>query len=124
MGLVFLIGYMGCGKSTLGRPAGPAPEGPVRRYHRGVEDGRDTVSTSSATRVNGAWEIERECSTPQIAEYPSAVISTGRTARLGRQHGADECRMGHTVYRRKFGGEHRQPPEPLRTPETPPAAGV
>ena len=103
MGLVFLIGYMGCGKSTLGRRLARRLRVPFVDTDSRVEE-REGASVSDLFRYEGERrfrEIEREVLDASIAEYPSAVISTGGGLPVWGDNMARMNAAGHTVYLRR-----------------------
>ena len=103
MGLVFLIGYMGCGKSTLGRRLARRLRVPFVDTDSRVEE-REGASVSDLFRYEGERrfrEIEREVLDASIAEYPSAVISTGGGLPVWGDNMARMNAAGCTVYLRR-----------------------
>ena len=103
MGLVFLIGYMGCGKSTLGRRLARRLRVPFVDTDSRVEE-REGASVSDLFRYEGERrfrEIEREVLDASIAEYSSAVISTGGGLPVWSDNMARMNAAGHTVYLRR-----------------------
>ena len=103
MGLVFLIGYMGCGKSTLGRRLARRLRVPFVDTDSRVEE-REGASVADLFRYEGERrfrEIEREVLDASIAEYPSAVISTGGGLPVWGDNMARMNAAGHTVYLRR-----------------------
>lgn len=103
MGLIFLVGYMGCGKSTLGRRLARRLEVPFVDTDSRVEE-REGASVSDLFRYEGEQrfrEIEREVLDASIAEYPSAVISTGGGLPVWGDNMARMNAAGCTVYLRR-----------------------
>ncbi len=103
MGLIFLVGYMGCGKSTLGRRLARRLGVPFIDTDARVEE-REGASVSDLFRYEGEQrfrEIEREVLDASIAEYPSAVISTGGGLPVWGDNMARMNAAGCTVYLRR-----------------------
>lgn len=103
MGLIFLVGYMGCGKSTLGRRLARRLGVPFVDTDARVEE-REGASVSDLFRYEGEQrfrEIEREVLDASIAEYPSAVISTGGGLPVWGDNMARMNAAGCTVYLRR-----------------------
>lgn len=103
MGLIFLVGYMGCGKSTLGRRLARRLGVPFIDTDSRVEE-REGASVSDLFRYEGEQrfrEIEREVLDASIAEYPSAVISTGGGLPVWGDNMARMNAAGCTVYLRR-----------------------
>lgn len=103
MGLIFLVGYMGCGKSTLGRRLARRLGVPFIDTDARVEE-REGATVSDLFRYEGEQrfrEIEREVLDASIAEYPSAVISTGGGLPVWGDNMARMNAAGCTVYLRR-----------------------
>lgn len=103
MGLVFLIGYMGCGKSTLGRRLARRLGVPFVDTDSRVEE-REGASVSDLFRYEGEQrfrEIEREVLDAAIAGNDSAVISTGGGLPVWGDNMARMNAAGCTVYLRR-----------------------
>ena len=103
MGLVFLIGYMGCGKSTLGRRLARRLGVPFVDTDARVEE-REGATVSDLFRYEGEQrfrEIEREVLDAAIAGNDSAVISTGGGLPVWRDNMARMNAAGCTVYLRR-----------------------
>lgn len=103
MGLIFLVGYMGCGKSTLGRRLARRLGVPFVDTDARVEE-REGATVSDLFRYEGEQrfrEIEREVLDASIAEYPSAVISTGGGLPVWGDNMARMNAAGCTVYLRR-----------------------
>ena len=103
MGLIFLVGYMGCGKSTLGRRLARRLGVPFVDTDSRVEE-REGASVSDLFRYEGEQrfrEIEREVLDASIAEYRSAVISTGGGLPVWGDNMARMNAAGCTVYLRR-----------------------
>lgn len=103
MGLVFLIGYMGCGKSTLGRRLARRLGVPFVDTDSRVEE-REGATVSDLFRYEGEQrfrEIEREVLDAAIAGNDSAVISTGGGLPVWGDNMARMNAAGCTVYLRR-----------------------
>lgn len=103
MGLVFLIGYMGCGKSTLGRRLARRLGVPFIDTDARVEE-REGATVSDLFRYEGEQrfrEIEREVLDAAIAGNDSAVISTGGGLPVWGDNMARMNAAGCTVYLRR-----------------------
>lgn len=100
MGLIFLVGYMGCGKSTLGRRLARRLGVPFVDTDSRVEE-REGASVSDLFRYEGEQrfrEIEREVLDAAIAGNDSAVISTGGGLPVWGDNMARMNAAGCTVY--------------------------
>ena len=103
MGLLFLVGYMGCGKSTLGRRLARRLGLPLLDTDSLIEQ-REGASVADLFRYEGEGrfrEIEREVLDAVIAEYPSAVVSTGGGLPVWGDNMARMNAAGCTVYLRR-----------------------
>lgn len=103
MGLVFLIGYMGCGKSTLGRRLARRLGVPFIDTDARVEE-REGATVSDLFRYEGEQrfrKIEREVLDAAIAGNDSAVISTGGGLPVWGDNMARMNAAGCTVYLRR-----------------------
>lgn len=103
MGLIFLVGYMGCGKSTLGRRLARRLGVPFVDTDSRVEE-REGASVSDLFRYEGEQrfrEIEREVLDAAIAGNDSAVISTGGGLPVWGDNMARMNAAGCTVYLRR-----------------------
>lgn len=103
---LFLIGYMGCGKSTLGRKL-------ARRLNVAFTDTdslveqREGASVADVFRYEGEErfrEVEREILEQAIAESGAAVVSTGGGLPVWRDNMARMNAVGYTVYLRRSAG--------------------
>ncbi len=100
MGRLFLVGYMGCGKSTLGRKLARRLEVPFVDTDARIEQ-REGASVSDVFRYEGEQrfrELEREVLEEAIAEHASAVISTGGGLPVWSDNMACMNAAGCTVY--------------------------
>lgn len=103
MGLIFLVGYMGCGKSTLGRRLARRLGVPFVDTDARVEE-REGATVSDLFRYEGEQrfrEIEREVLDAAIAGNDSAVISTGGGLPVWGDNMARMNAAGCTVYLRR-----------------------
>lgn len=103
MGLIFLVGYMGCGKSTLGRRLARRLGVPFIDTDARVEE-REGATVSDLFRYEGEQrfrEIEREVLDAAIAGNDSAVISTGGGLPVWGDNMAWMNAAGCTVYLRR-----------------------
>lgn len=103
MGLLFLVGYMGCGKSTLGRRLARRLGIPFVDTDAMVEQ-REGASVSDVFRYEGEQrfrEVEREVLEQAIAEHASAVISTGGGLPVWSDNMERMNAAGCTVYLRR-----------------------
>ena len=94
---------MGCGKSTLGRRLARRLGVPFVDTDARVEE-REGATVSDLFRYEGEQrfrEIEREVLDASIAEYPSAVISTGGGLPVWGDNMARMNAAGCTVYLRR-----------------------
>lgn len=100
---LFLIGYMGCGKSTLGRKLARRLGVPFVDTDALVEE-REGASVADVFRYEGERrfrEVEREVLDGLIAENPIAVVSTGGGLPTWSDNMASMNAAGHTVYLRR-----------------------
>ncbi|MCI7140653.1 shikimate kinase [Alistipes sp.] len=100
---IFLVGYMGCGKSTLGRKLARRLDAEFVDTDARVEE-HEGASVADVFRYEGEErfrEIEREVLEAAIRQDDSAVISTG--GGLPTWSDNMECmnRTGFTVYLRR-----------------------
>lgn len=100
---IFLVGYMGCGKSTLGRKLARRLDAEFVDTDARVEE-HEGASVADVFRYEGEErfrEIEREVLEAAIRQDDSAVISTG--GGLPTWNDNMECmnRTGFTVYLRR-----------------------
>ena len=103
MGLIFLVGYMGCGKGTLGRRLARRLGVPFIDTDGRVEE-REGASVSDLFRYEGEQrfrKIEREVLDAAIAGNDSAVISTGGGLPVWGDNMARMNAAGCTVYLRR-----------------------
>lgn len=103
MGLLFLVGYMGCGKSTLGRRLARRLEVPFVDTDAMVE-AREGASVSDLFRYEGEQrfrEMEREVLEQAISEHESAVISTGGGLPVWHDNMERMNAAGRTIYLRR-----------------------
>lgn len=103
MARFFLVGYMGCGKSTLGRRLARRLGIPFVDTDTLVER-HEGASVADVFHYEGEQrfrELEREVLERAIAEYPSAVISTGGGLPVWRDNMSCMNAAGHTVYLRR-----------------------
>lgn len=103
MGLIFLVGYMGCGKSTLGRRLARRLGVPFIDTDARVEE-REGATVSDLFRYEGEQrfrKIEREVLDAAIAGNDSAVISTGGGLPVWGDNMARMNAAGCTVYLRR-----------------------
>lgn len=99
----FMVGYMGCGKSTLGRRLARRLGIPFVDTDSLVER-HEGASVADVFHYEGEQrfrEVEREVLERAIADYPSAVISTGGGLPVWRDNMACMNAAGHTVYLRR-----------------------
>lgn len=105
-GLYFLVGYMGCGKSTLGRRLARRLGVPFVDTDALVEQ-REGASVADVFRYEGEQrfrEVEREVLEEAIAGHASAVISTGGGLPVWRDNMERMNAAGYTVYLRRSAG--------------------
>lgn len=103
MKMLFLVGYMGCGKSTLGRKLARRLGVPFVDTDALVEE-REGASVADLFRYEGERrfrEVERETLDRVIAENPIAVVSTGGGLPTWSDNMACMNAAGHTIYLRR-----------------------
>ena len=103
MGLYFLIGYMGCGKSTLGRRLSRRLGIPFVDTDALVEQ-LEGASVADVFRYEGEQrfrELEREALEQAMAANSAAVISTGGGLPVWRDNMERMNAAGCTVYLRR-----------------------
>lgn len=103
---LFLVGYMGCGKSTLGRKLARRLNVAFTDTDARVEQ-REGASVADVFRYEGEErfrEVEREVLEQVIAEDAGAVISTGGGLPVWRGNMARMNEAGRTVYLRRSAG--------------------
>ena len=118
---LFLIGYMGCGKSTLGRRLARRLGAEFADTDALIER-REGASVADVFRYEGEErfrEVEREVLEQTLAGT-AAVVSTGGGLPVWRDNMARMNAAGFTVYLR--GGADCPAAEPLRTAEASPPA--
>lgn len=103
MGLLFLVGYMGCGKSTLGRRLARRLGVPFLDTDTLIE-AREGASVSDLFRYEGEAhfrEVERTVLEEAIAGNESAVVSTGGGLPVWRDNMERMNAAGRTIYLRR-----------------------
>lgn len=103
MGLLFLVGYMGCGKSTLGRRLARRLGVPFLDTDTLIE-AREGASVSDLFRYEGEAhfrEVERAVLEEAIAGNESAVVSTGGGLPVWRDNMERMNAAGRTIYLRR-----------------------
>lgn len=103
MGPIFLVGYMGCGKSTLGRKLARRLGVPFFDTDSVVEE-REGASVCDIFRYEGETrfrELERAAIETIIAEGGVCVVSTGGGLPLWGDNMERMNGAGHTVYLRR-----------------------
>ena len=119
---LFLIGYMGCGKSTLGRRLARRLGAEFADTDALIER-REGASVADVFRYEGEErfrEVEREVLEQTLAGT-AAVVSTGGGLPVWRDNMARMNAAGFTVYLRREAGADRPAAKPLRTAEASPA---
>ncbi|MCX4282371.1 MAG: AAA family ATPase [Alistipes sp.] len=100
---LFLVGYMGCGKSTLARKIARRLGVEAVDTDRAVED-REGATVADIFRYEGEErfrEVEREVLERLIADPATRVVSTGGGLPLWRDNMARMNEVGTTVYLRR-----------------------
>ena len=103
MGLLFLVGYMGCGKSTLGRRLARRLGVPFLDTDTLIA-AREGASVSDLFRYEGEAhfrEVERAVLEEAIAGNESAVVSTGGGLPVWRDNMERMNAAGRTIYLRR-----------------------
>lgn len=103
MGLLFLVGYMGCGKSTLGRRLARRLGVPFLDTDTLIE-AREGASVSDLFRYEGEThfrEVERAVLEEAIAGNESAVVSTGGGLPVWHDNMERMNAAGQTIYLRR-----------------------
>ncbi|OUN77794.1 shikimate kinase [Alistipes sp. An54] len=103
MGLLFLVGYMGCGKSTLGRRLARRLGVPFLDTDTLIE-AREGASVSDLFRYEGEAhfrEVERAVLEEAIVGNESAVVSTGGGLPVWRDNMERMNAAGRTIYLRR-----------------------
>ena len=103
MGLLFLVGDMGCGKSTLGRRLARRLGVPFLDTDTLIE-AREGASVSDLFRYEGEAhfrEVERAVLEEAIAGNESAVVSTGGGLPVWRDNMERMNAAGRTIYLRR-----------------------
>lgn len=100
---LFLVGYMGCGKSTFGRKL-------ARRLGVGFADTDALVEEAEGASVSDVFRyegeerfrtLEREALERAIAASPCVVVSTGGGLPAWRDNMERMNSVGHTLYLRR-----------------------
>ncbi|MDE6876932.1 MAG: AAA family ATPase [Alistipes sp.] len=100
---LFLVGYMGCGKSTLARKIARRLGVEAVDTDRAVEE-REGATVADIFRYEGEErfrEVEREVLERLIADPATRVVSTGGGLPLWRDNMARMNEAGTTVYLRR-----------------------
>ena len=101
---LFLVGYMGCGKSTLGRRLARRLGAEFADTDALVEQ-REGASVADIFRYEGEErfrEVEREILEQVLADEGVAVVSTGGGLPVWRDNMARMNGAGYTVYLRRI----------------------
>lgn len=107
MDMLFLVGYMGCGKSTLGKKLARRLGGPFVDTDSLVEE-REGASVADVFRYEGEQrfrEVERAVLDEVIAAGEAAVVSTGGGLPVWSDNMACMNAAGCTVYLRRSAQE-------------------
>ncbi|MDE6445574.1 MAG: AAA family ATPase [Alistipes sp.] len=104
---LFLVGYMGCGKSTLARKLGRRLGIAVVDTDRAVEE-REGATVVDIFRYEGEErfrQLEREVLEQVIADAQPVIVSTGGGLPVWRDNMERMNRAGITVYLRRSAGQ-------------------
>lgn len=104
---VFLVGYMGCGKSTLGRKLARRLGVPFFDTDTLVEQ-REGASVCDIFRYEGESrfrELEREAVETILAQVPVCVVSTGGGLPVWGDNMERMNAAGHTFFLRRTAGQ-------------------
>ncbi len=98
--LLFLIGYMGCGKSTIGRKLSKRLRWRLVDTDAEIEQREGaTISEIFATRGEDAFRLmERECVERLAAEGENVIVSTGGGLPIWGDNMAMLNSLGETIY--------------------------
>lgn len=97
---LFLVGYMGCGKSTIGRKLSRSLNLPYADTDKLVEE-REGAVVYDIFRYEGEErfrEIEREVLEQVVADRKVAIVSTGGGLPAWRDNMARMNEVGRTIY--------------------------
>lgn len=123
---IFLIGYMGCGKSTLGRKLARRLGVPFRDTDALVE-ACEGAAVADIFRYEGEKrfrELEREAVRRATADGAVCVVSTGGGLPAWRDNMDLLNQAGHTVYLRRTAGDIARRLSPYGRRKRPRLAGL
>ena len=103
---VFLIGFMGAGKSTVGRLVAEQMGRPFVDLDERIEAERGlSVAEVFATQGEEAFRALEAAALSALADEPSPIVACGGGVVISDTNRAELKRLGHTIYLRVSAGE-------------------